>query len=195
MVLPDTETEAPLADALFVDAYQLVMEGPTLSAPIAEQRILGRAPSWVNLLITLRNRVVAPLGLKTPSPDAIGASKQIGIFPVLSQTPDRVILGLDHSPILILAQVKSIPAPAPIPVQTGSLVGMGPVATSLRAREFAGMEGQAYQLTLTQFGAIEGNQKQTTEHIFQERSLLAEANQSSPAEISEKDKPQTCTAE
>jgi hypothetical protein len=95
VVPPETDTEALLAGAQFVDAYQLVMEDLLVSAPAAAQRILGHAPHWVSLLMTLRNRVVAPLGLKTPGPDAIGSSKQIGIFPLLSQTADRVILGLE----------------------------------------------------------------------------------------------------
>jgi hypothetical protein len=95
VVTPETETEALLAGAQFADAYQLVIEDHTLSAPIAAQRILGRAPHWVSLLMALRNRVVAPLGLKTPAPDSIGSSKRIGIFPLISQTPDRVVLGLE----------------------------------------------------------------------------------------------------
>jgi hypothetical protein len=94
-VTPETETEALLAGAQFVDAYQLHIEDPTLNAPIAARRILGRAPHWVTLLMALRNCVVAPLGLKTPAADTIGSSKHIGIFPLLSQTPDRVVLGLE----------------------------------------------------------------------------------------------------
>jgi len=95
VVTPETETEALLAGAQFVDAYQLEIEGPALNAPTAARRILGRAPHWVSLLMALRNRVVAPWGLKTPAPDALESSKQIGIFPLLSQTPDRVVLGLE----------------------------------------------------------------------------------------------------
>jgi len=77
VVTPETETEALLAGAQFVDAYQLEIEGPALNAPTAARRILGRAPHWVSLLMALRNRVVAPWGLKTPAPDALESSKQI----------------------------------------------------------------------------------------------------------------------
>jgi len=61
--------------------------------------------------------------------------------------------------------------------------------------ELADTEGHAYQLAFSQFGVMQGHQKQTTEHIFQERPLLAEAKQPSPAELCEKSKPQTCKAE
>jgi hypothetical protein len=96
-ISPEPETEALLPGAQFVDAYQLQIEDPTLDAPTAARRILGRAPHCVTLLMTLRNRVVAPLGLKTPAPNAIGSSKQIGIFPLIGKTPDRVVLGLEDS--------------------------------------------------------------------------------------------------
>src|SRR5271155_2407640 len=94
-ITPETETEALLSGAQFVDAYRLDVEDPALNAPTAARRILGRAPHWVSLLMALRNRVVAPLGLKTPVPDALGSTKRIGIFPLISQTPDRVVLGLE----------------------------------------------------------------------------------------------------
>ena len=37
---------------------------------------------------------MAPLGLKTPTPEASGGAPHVGIFPLVSQTPDRVVLGM-----------------------------------------------------------------------------------------------------
>jgi hypothetical protein len=38
---------------------------------------------------------VAPFGLKTSAPKTAGASETIGIFPVLSESPTRLVAGFD----------------------------------------------------------------------------------------------------
>jgi hypothetical protein len=67
--------------------------------------------------------------------------------------------------------------------------------TTVLYGKLADTEDHAYQLAFPQFGVMQGHQKQTTEHIFQECPLLAEAKQPSPAELCEKGKPQTRKAE
>jgi hypothetical protein len=57
--------------------------------------MLARAPRWIEMLLALRNFLVAPLGLKTSAPDEPGARDIIGIFPVVRQTPDRLVAGLN----------------------------------------------------------------------------------------------------
>jgi hypothetical protein len=42
----------------------------------------------------LRHRLVAPFGLKTRAPNESGADI-IGLFPVVSQTPDRLVAGFN----------------------------------------------------------------------------------------------------
>jgi hypothetical protein len=44
--------------------------------------------------MTLRNCAVAPFGLKTPSPTGTSADS-IGIFPVVTETPDRLVAGFN----------------------------------------------------------------------------------------------------
>jgi Protein of unknown function (DUF2867) len=44
----------------------------------------------------LRDTIVAPFGLKT-SPEAATHADAIGIFPVLSDTPNRLVAGFDDS--------------------------------------------------------------------------------------------------
>jgi Protein of unknown function (DUF2867) len=42
----------------------------------------------------LRNRLVAPFGLKTSVPTVAG-SETVGIFPIVSETPDRLVAGFN----------------------------------------------------------------------------------------------------
>ena len=94
-VEPDVDTAALLAGAQFADAFRIDLASTKLDARTAAQRMLGRSPRWVEILVALRNRLVAPFGLKTPDPTGSGASGTIGIFPVVSETQDRVVLGFD----------------------------------------------------------------------------------------------------
>ena len=94
-VQPDVDTAALLAGAQFADAFRIDLASAKLDARTAAQRMLGRSPRWVEILLALRNRLVAPFGLKTPDPTGPGASGTIGIFPVVSEAPDRLVLGFD----------------------------------------------------------------------------------------------------
>jgi hypothetical protein len=94
-VQPDVDTAALLAGAQFADAFRIDLTSTKLDARTAAQRMLGRWPRWAEILLALRNRLVAPFGLKRPDPTAPGASGTIGVFPVVSETPDRLVLGFD----------------------------------------------------------------------------------------------------
>jgi hypothetical protein len=94
-VEPNVDTAALLAGAQFADAFRIDLASTKLDARTAAQRMLGRSPRWVEILLALRNRLVAPFGLKTPDPTGPGASGTIGIFPVVSEAPDRLVLGFD----------------------------------------------------------------------------------------------------
>ena len=43
----------------------------------------------------LRDMLVRPLGLRTRHDEVVAQTPRIGSFPVLSQTPQRVVMGLD----------------------------------------------------------------------------------------------------
>ena len=55
--------------------------------------MFGRSPRWIATLLAARGRLVAPFGLTHPV--AAGRRNQIGIFPILTEAPERVVLGLD----------------------------------------------------------------------------------------------------
>ncbi|MEC4591314.1 MULTISPECIES: DUF2867 domain-containing protein [Nitrospirillum] len=98
-VTPGADTWALLPGAQFADAFRLVLApgGTVIDAPAAARRMMGTSPDWVRRLMALRNAIVAPLGLKAPRPPAAAEASRaghIGIFPILSSGPDRVVLGM-----------------------------------------------------------------------------------------------------
>jgi Protein of unknown function (DUF2867) len=58
------------------DAYRVVLDEVTIDATTAARRLFSRVPCWVRLLVGLRNRLVAPFGLKTSE-----LSRSIGPLP------------------------------------------------------------------------------------------------------------------
>lgn len=94
---PSVDAKTLLAGAQFVDAYCVAVDDATLDARHAAERMLGRSPRWIQALLALRNYLVAPFGLKTPVPGKPAAAGSIGVFPVVSETPSRLVAGFDDS--------------------------------------------------------------------------------------------------
>jgi hypothetical protein len=99
-----------LAGAQFADRYVLVTEGLSLTALGAAERALGQTPRWVGRLIALRNLAVRPFRLKTGQEPAVLPGGKIGIFPLISQSPGKVVLGLDdrHLDFRVLVEVRDL---------------------------------------------------------------------------------------
>jgi hypothetical protein len=93
---PNIDTDPLLAGAQFSDAFSIMIDGIALDARQAAERMLGRSPRWIEALIALRDCLVKPFGLKTSSATATHVDT-IGIFPVLSETPARLVAGFDDS--------------------------------------------------------------------------------------------------
>jgi hypothetical protein len=96
-ITPSVDTAALLAGAQFADAFRVEVADPALDARHAAERMMARQPRWAEALLQLRNFVVSPLGLKTSGEGAPAPRGMIGIFPVLSETPDRLIAGFNDS--------------------------------------------------------------------------------------------------
>jgi hypothetical protein len=94
-VTPAVDADALLAGAQFADAFRIEIHDHELDARRAAERMIARQPRWAEALLSLRNFLVAPLGLKTSGANPAGARDMIGIFPVVSETPDRLIAGFN----------------------------------------------------------------------------------------------------
>ena len=96
-VAPNVDLDRLLAGAQFVDAYRILVEGTGLDARKAATKMFARPPRWVDALLNLRNLIVAPLGLKTSGDGEPASGGVIGLFPILSETPERLVAGFDDS--------------------------------------------------------------------------------------------------
>jgi hypothetical protein len=94
-VTPPADTGALLAGAHFADAFQIEVEDRDLDARRAAERMMAHQPRWAETLLSLRNFLVAPLGLRTSGAGLVPPRDMIGIFPVVSETPGRLIAGFN----------------------------------------------------------------------------------------------------
>ena len=98
-ITPTVDADALLAGAQFADAFRIEIDDREIDARRAAERMMARQPRWAEALVSLRNFLVTPLGLKTSGATAAGsretARDMIGIFPVVSQTPDRLVAGFN----------------------------------------------------------------------------------------------------
>lgn len=90
--LPDPAL--PYAD--WADAFEITSHDDALSMTQIAERTVGSSPLWVRQLMWIRNLIVAPFGLKSGNANKLSAGiKTVGIFPILSEAPNRLVLGLD----------------------------------------------------------------------------------------------------
>jgi hypothetical protein len=108
-VEPNADVSPLLAGAQFIDAFSVAVDGGALDARGAAARMLGHRPRWIAALMTLRNHLVAPFGLKTPSPNRRASADAVGIFPVLSESPERLVAGFNdkHLDFRVLVDVAT----------------------------------------------------------------------------------------
>ena len=94
-VSPDPRCMPLLQGADFADAYRLDTTEPGLDAFTAAERVMHRIPRWVLALITLRDLLVAPFGLKGSGDALPSGAPRLGLFPLISRTAEQVVLGMD----------------------------------------------------------------------------------------------------
>jgi hypothetical protein len=94
-VAPDTDLGPLLTGAQFADAFRIDVADTHLDARHAAVLMTGRSPRWIEALIRLRNLLVAPLGLKTSGETEKPRRETIGLFPILTETQDRLVAGFN----------------------------------------------------------------------------------------------------
>ncbi|KRQ14367.1 DUF2867 domain-containing protein [Bradyrhizobium sp. DASA03076] len=94
-ITPDVDAGAVLAGAQFIDAFRAEVGTTQLSAREACTRMVLHGPRWIDMLTRLRNILVTPFGLKKSGEGAYAPGGLIGLFPVVSETPERLIAGFN----------------------------------------------------------------------------------------------------
>jgi hypothetical protein len=121
-IKPEIEPGTLLAGAQFVDAYRIAINGTALDARKAAVKMFARAPRWVDALVNLRNIIVAPFGLKTSGARERTSRGMVGLFPVLSETPQRLVAGFNDHHLDFRVVVDVAPAGPGQQVTTTTLV-------------------------------------------------------------------------
>ncbi|MCJ9735037.1 DUF2867 domain-containing protein [Bradyrhizobium sp. PRIMUS42] len=96
-VAPEVDANTLLSGAQFADAFRVEIGAAQVNAREACTRMVLHGPRWVDALLRLRNILVRPFGLKTSGEGAPAPGGLIGLFPVLSETPERLVAGFDDS--------------------------------------------------------------------------------------------------
>ena len=109
-VQPELDPDSVLAGAQFADAYRVTVADSKLNARAAAERMFSRSPRWVQALVDLRNMIMAPFGLKTSGEGEPNAGGMIGLFPVLNETPQRLVAGFNDRHLDFRVVVEVTPA-------------------------------------------------------------------------------------
>lgn len=106
-ITPPADAGVFLPGAQFADAFTLTVRDPALDARGAAQRLFGTSPGWVRALLVVRDAIMAPLGVTTSKTAAQAPVDRVGMFPVLSETPQRLVAGLNdrHLDFRVLVDV------------------------------------------------------------------------------------------
>ena len=91
--IPRTDTRPALSGAQFSDAFSITVDDDLNARHAAERMMTGKS-WWIDALLALRKIIVAPFGIKDGKHKNTGLDV-IGIFPVVSETPERLIAGFD----------------------------------------------------------------------------------------------------
>lgn len=108
-ISPAVDVNALLTGAQFADAFRIEIGDRSLDARHAAERMIGNQPWWAEALLTLRNFLVKPFGLKTSGAGTAEPRDMIGIFPVVSETPDRLVAGFNdkHLDFRIIVDIET----------------------------------------------------------------------------------------
>jgi hypothetical protein len=94
-ITPNVDAGTVLSGAQFIDAFRAEVGATQLSAREACTRMVLHGPRWIDALTRLRNILVTPFGLKKSGEGAYAPGGLIGLFPVVSETPERLVAGFD----------------------------------------------------------------------------------------------------
>jgi len=92
------------------DCFEVMVSESGVTAEIAARQAFERMPKWVGGLMALRNLMVRPFGLQgNPEATAAGVPR-VGMFPVIRNDPNEIVLGFDdrHLDFRIVVQTVTL---------------------------------------------------------------------------------------
>jgi hypothetical protein len=97
---PQSQITHAYASVNLADAYAVDLPpGASTDPETLARYIFSRQPAWAAALMTLRDAIVAGLGLKTAkqltSPSTGDQVRRIGIFKIYSTSPTEIVMGED----------------------------------------------------------------------------------------------------
>lgn len=116
------DTDLPGAD--WVDRQTVsVRRSDVRPADAARVALGGEMPGWVKCLMRLRNFIVGFVGLKgAGSGEGADGAQSIGGFPIVSETPEKLILGFNDWHLDFRIVVEAVPQPAGTGISLTTLV-------------------------------------------------------------------------
>lgn len=107
-VQPEMPNEA-LPNADWADAFEIELPIDQRTARSIASTTLGSSPKWLQMLLSIRNAVVKPFGLKPGKETDAQPTNSIGFFPVVEENKDRIIVGLDdrHLDFRIIVELST----------------------------------------------------------------------------------------
>lgn len=102
-------------DADFANAHETLVPASSLSATAIYCALMQQTPGWVDALMTLRNQVVRPLGLKdlgllsSVAASAAVPGQRLGIFEVVSVSDKELVLQDNDTHLLVQLSVLKQP--------------------------------------------------------------------------------------
>ncbi len=136
---------ALLPGAGFADSYRIRLTPQLAAMDTAEltARMMAAQPAWVSGLMQLRDRLVAPLGLKRAADNGAPAG-----FPLLMAQPARVVMGLDDNHLDFRLCVEKSAASSDAQATGDDDLGWLTVTTVVRTKR---MLGQIYLAAIMPF--------------------------------------------
>jgi hypothetical protein len=105
----------------FADCYHGHAGRAGITAMEAARAMLDKPPAWSTALLAARDAIVGRLGLKTAQGISEAArGPRVGIFPVISEMPNELVLGLDdkHLDFRIWVSVQGMDGGSDVRVST-----------------------------------------------------------------------------
>lgn len=119
-VPPGSAINARLPESHYYDCYTISMPNTTRTALGCFLTAVANTPAWINSLMMLRNKIVQLVGLKdlgrlggfdsSKNESAYVPGERVGIFTLISNTPDEVLLGDSDKHLDVVLSVYKHPS-------------------------------------------------------------------------------------